>query len=402
MKCAALRRLLRIKADNVYFMRAVWRYILLCTIDIGNYCITLAKAYSKTRLQAGETMRRFLTKLALLGAVALTAITSQAEAAAPIKVGYIPVLGSSALFVIEGEGWAREAGLDLQLVRFTSGPQAIQALVSGRIDAYVAGVLPLLQARAHGADVKVVTAASVEELEVIARGKLAEGLPEKQDGGLAPTAAKQLFEQFKATNAHPARIAAQPTGSVPDTLLRYWLLKQIGITPPLANSVSLVGVDIDAAQQAFLAGAVDAAVLREPALTVVRARMPQARTLATGHDLLPDQPGSVLAIVKPEAPEHQAWAKTLASLFLRATTLLSTHPDEAAPFVTKALGSGILTEDIMKASLEHSASRFVSDPTRIVAGVKQLQDFEVEQGLLRKAQPVEDLFDFDLWRQVKQ
>lgn len=44
----------------------------------------------------------------------------------------------------------------------------------------------------------------------------------------------------------------------------------------------------------------------------------------------------------------------------------------------------------------------MSDPTRIVAGVKQLQDFEVEQGLLRKAQPVEDLFDFDLWRQVKQ
>ena len=347
-------------------------------------------------------MRRLFTKLALLGAVALTAVAAPAQAATTVKVGYIPVLGSSALLVIDGEGWAREAGLDLELVRFTSGPQAIQALVSGRIDAYVAGVLPLLQARAHGADVKVVTAASLEELEVIARGKLAESLPAQQEGGLPPATVKKLFETFKTDNAHTARIAAQPTGSVPDTVLRYWLLKEVGLTPPLAGTVNLVGVDIDAAQQAFLAGAVDAAVLREPALTVVKARMPQARILATGHDLLPDQPGSVLAIVKPDAPEHQAWAKTLASLFLKATTVLSTHPDEAAPFVTKALGSGIVTQDIMKASLEHSASRFVSDPTRIVEGVKQLQDFEVEQGLLRKAQPVEELFDFDLWRQVKQ
>ncbi|WP_408744528.1 ABC transporter substrate-binding protein [Acetobacter indonesiensis] len=350
---------------------------------------------------AGAEMRRFFSKLVLLGAVAFAAVTLPAHAGTPVRVGYIPVLGSSALFVVDGEGWAKEAGLDLQLVRFTSGPQAIQALVSGRIDAYVAGVLPLLQARAHGSDVKVVTAASVEELEVVTRGALAAELPKGQEGGFSADAVKGFFTDYKKTQSHLPRIAAQPAGSVPDSLLRYWLQKKVGLAA-VADSVSIVGVDIDAAQQAFLAGAVDAAVLREPALTVVRARVPEARTLATGHDLLPDQPGSVLAIVKPEAPEHQAWAKPLAGLFVRATTLLANHPDEAAPFVTKALGGGILNEDVMKKALERSASRFVSDPTRIVEGVKQLQDFEVEQGLLRKAQPVDDLFDLDLWRQLKQ
>lgn len=347
-------------------------------------------------------MKRLFSRLALLGAVALSAFAVPAKAGTPIKVGYIPVLGSSALFVVDGEGWAKSAGLDLQLVRFTSGPQAIQALVSGRIDAYVAGVLPLLQARAHGADVKVVTAASVEELEVVARGKLAEALPKQQDGDVPVSAVKTAFDTFKAQQSRPPRVAAQPAGSVPDTLLRYWLQKRVNTPTPLANTVSIVGVDIDAAQQAFLAGAVDAAVLREPALTVVRSRLPETRTLATGHDLLPDQPGSVLAIVKPEAPEHQAWSQKLAELFVKATTLLATQPDEAAPFVTKALGGGILSEETLKKALEHSASRFVSDPTRIVEGVRQLQDFEVEQGLLRKAQPVDDLFDLDLWRRVKQ
>jgi NitT/TauT family transport system substrate-binding protein len=86
-------------------------------------------------------MRRFFS--VLLGALLLMAAEfGSAQAAETIRIGYIPVLGSSALFVLDGKGWAKEAGLDVELVRFTSGPQAIQALTSGRIDGYVAGVLP--------------------------------------------------------------------------------------------------------------------------------------------------------------------------------------------------------------------------------------------------------------------
>lgn len=345
-------------------------------------------------------MKRLLSFLMVLGALAVSTVGGAAQAGTPVRIGYIPVLGSSALFVLDGEGWAKEAGLDLNLVRFTSGPQAIQALVSGRIDAYVAGVLPLLQARAHGADVKVVTAASIEELEVVARGPLAALLPAGANGNLAPEAVKTVLEKFKQEQSHLPRIAAQPAGSVPDSLLRYWLQKRVGVNP-VTSAVTIIGVDIDAAQQAFLAGAVDAAVLREPALTVVRSRLKDAGILASGHDLMPDQPGSVLAVVKPDAPDRQVWAKVLGGLFVRATTLLATHPDEAAPFVTHALGGGILSEDVMKKALEGSASRFVSDPARIIEGVRQLQAFEVEQGLLRQAQPVEGLFDLDLWRQLK-
>ncbi|MCP1241055.1 ABC transporter substrate-binding protein [Acetobacter lambici] len=345
-------------------------------------------------------MKRALLKMLTLATVAFGWAVSPVQAAESIRIGYIPVLGSSALFVIDGEGWAKQAGLDVQLVRFTSGPQAIQALVAGRIDGYVAGVLPLLQARAHGVDVKVVATASIEELSVIARGALAQGIKPDVDGGLAPDDVKAIFARFKQDQTRLPRLAAQPAGSVPDTLLRYWLQKQLDFAQ--VNTVaSIVGVDIDAAQQAFLAGAVDGAVLREPALTVVKTRLPDARILASGHSMMPDQPGSVLAIVKPDAPEHKVWAGTLTNLFVRATRLLAQHPDDAVPFVQKALGGGMLNDDVMKTALEHSASRFVSDPARIVESVKQLQEFEVSEGLLRKAEPVEDLFDTGLWQQAK-
>lgn len=340
-------------------------------------------------------MRRFFS--VLLGALLLMAAAfSPARAAETIRIGYIPVLGSSALFVLDGKGWAKEAGLDVELVRFTSGPQAIQALTSGRIDGYVAGVLPLLQARAHGVDVKVVAAASIEELSVVARGKLAAELP-KDGTALTPAIVKAALERFTIEQGHPPRIAAQPPGSVPDTLLRYWLKKQLGFADP-AKAASIVGVGIDAAQQAFLADAVDAVVLREPALTVVDIKVPDLRVLATGHDMMPEQPGSVLALVKPDAADHQAWAKTLTALFVRATTLLAQHPDEALPYVQKALGGGMLDDAVLKKALEHSAPYFISDPSRIEAGVAALQDFEVELGLLRKADPVSDLFNKTLWQ----
>lgn len=340
-------------------------------------------------------MRRFFS--VLLGALLLMAAAfSSARAAETIRIGYIPVLGSSALFVLDGKGWAKEAGLDVELVRFTSGPQAIQALTSGRIDGYVAGVLPLLQARAHGVDVKVVAAASIEELSVVARGKLAAELP-KDGTALTPAIVKAALERFTTEQGHPPRIAAQPPGSVPDTLLRYWLKKQLGFADP-AKAASIVGVGIDAAQQAFLADAVDAVVLREPALTVVDIKVPDLRVPATGHDMMPEQPGSVLALVKPDAADHQAWAKTLTALFVRATTLLAQHPDEALPYVQKALGGGMLDDAVLKKALEHSAPYFISDPSRIEAGVAALQDFEVELGLLRKADPVSDLFNKTLWQ----
>lgn len=343
-------------------------------------------------------MRRFFLKM--MAAVAVAAVTTQApvQAAETIRVGYIPVLGSSALFVLDGKGWAKDAGLTLELVRFTSGPQAIQALVAGRIDGYVAGVLPLLQARAHGADVKVVAAASVDELSVIARGPLAASVPADGQAPLSAQATREVFEHFHTTQGRLPRIATQPPGSVPDTLLRYWLKQRVGITD-LAAAATIVGVDIDAAQQAFLAGAVDAAVLREPALTVVRRRLPDARIFVDGQGMMPDQPGSVLAILRPTAPDRQGWTKTLTALFVRATTLLSQHPDEAVPYVQKVLGGGLVSEELMKEALEHSAAHFISDPARIIPGVRDLQDFEVAQGLLRKAQPVEDLFIQDLWRQ---
>lgn len=345
-------------------------------------------------MSAGSRWARWTARVFLVSVLMLGSALGVARADT-VRVGYIPVLGSSALFVIDGKGWAKEAGIDLQLVRFTSGPQAIQALVSGRIDAYVAGVLPLLQARRRGSDVKILASAAVEELSVVTRGPLAHDLDAAHPGGLDHAALSARFAALTAASGRKPKIAAQPSGSVPDTLLRYWLQDREQID---LKSVDIVGVDIDAAQQAFLAGAVDAAVLREPALTIIRMRFPDARLLATGHDIMPDQPGSVLAVLHPDAPDRQSWKGPLTALFVKATNLLAQHPEEAAPYVSTALGGGLLKPAVIEEALKRSSAQFVADPSRIAANVKILQDFEVSLGLLAQTTSVDDMFDLETWR----
>ena len=82
--------------------------------------------------------RRIMARTAFAAAILLAPGLTLAQT--KVNLGYIPVLGSSQAFVIDGEGWAKQAGIDLTLTRFDSGPAMIQALASGQLDAYLAGV----------------------------------------------------------------------------------------------------------------------------------------------------------------------------------------------------------------------------------------------------------------------
>ena len=331
--------------------------------------------------------------LALLaGAAVATAAGGPARAqGVRVRLGYIPVLGSSQAFVIDGMGWAKQEGLELQLIRFDSGPAMIQALASGQLDAYLAGVGPIVVARAQGVDAKVVAAAAIEELAVLARGPFAKAV-QAQSGNL-----KQAVAGFSTAEKRKPKFAAQPSGSVPDTFLRYWIDQVQGVS---FNDVEIVGIGIDATQQGLLSGALDAGIVREPTLTLLRDRDPAALLVATGGQMFPNQPGSVLAIYQPDKPERRKLVDTLVSLHARATELLQKDPKRAAPHVHKVLSGGIIPLDVIERALVSPASRFIADPSIIVEPTRKMQDYQVKLGVLKEAAPVEAAFDLETFRRV--
>jgi NitT/TauT family transport system substrate-binding protein len=321
----------------------------------------------------------------------VAAPTAQAADNVKVRAGYIPVLGSAQLFIVDHQGWAKQAGIELASTQFDSGPNMIQALASGTLDAYVGGVGPLLVARGKGIKVKVVAALATEELAVVGGGAFAKAVA----SGKTP---KQVIEEA-AASGKKIKIATQPVGSVPQTVLLYWLIKVAGID--LAK-VDVVPMGIDATQQALLAGAVDAATIREPAITIVQKRDPNFRVVVSGAQMFPAQPGSVLAFTEEFMTKQPAAAQALVAQFARATELLQKDPKAAAPSLGAALGRGIVDEATLIEAIKSPNQKFGVDPQVIVASTDEMQKFQKEQGVLDKVIPIEELFDRSLYLKATQ
>ena len=328
-------------------------------------------------------MRWLAVVVAVLLNLLTTASPVPAQQLVPVRIGYIPVAGGGQIFVIDGEGWARDAGLQLKLTQFDSGPNAIQGFASGTIDVYAAGIGPLAVARSRGIDVRVVTATAIEELAFVAGGKLAAQFGQG-------SSAADAFSRHAAAAGRRAKLATQPAGSVPNTVLQYWLWE---VAKVKRGDVEIVPMGIDATQQALLAGAVDGATIREPAITIVRDRDPSMRLVAPGGEMFRNQPGGVVAFSGNFVEREPKASQALVDLIVRATQLLQTDPSRAAPHIQAALGRGIVDVETMRRALSSQASRFVADPRLIIDATRQMQDYQVRIGVLDRPVPLDGLFD---------
>jgi NitT/TauT family transport system substrate-binding protein len=316
-----------------------------------------------------------------------SAFTGPAEAdPVHLEVGYIPILASTPLFIIQAEGWAQKEGLDLHLTKFEAGTAAIQALAAGKVDVIYAGIGPVLVARGGGVPVSVVAASAVEELALVARGDLAEyrrTLP-----------AAQAIEKLWSDKKRKVRIATQPPGSVPDTVLRYWLMKVAKIN---ADNVELVSMGIENTQQALLANAIDAAMIREPTITIIQDQDPKAAVLALGDAMFPTQPGTVVAVRGPIIAEHRDAVAKLVHLQVQAVDLIHHDSARAARDAHEFIGKGLIELPVLERAIVSPSSKFVADPHSIVEATQRMLSFQSELGIAGTTVPVGQGFDFSFF-----
>lgn len=327
--------------------------------------------------------RSILILLLTVMLLAVPAISS-ADDSEPVtlKVGYMPILPVAPLFVMEGKGWTKDAGLNLELTRFSSGPAMVQALASGKLDVMNFGIGPAMVARAKGVPIKVLASSVREQIGLLARGDLANYFDKYEPA--------EAIARFTEEQGRKPKIATFPSGSVPDTVLRYWLTKQVGID---ASAVDIVAMGASRVQQTLLAGAVDAASTLEPILTVVQQRDPSARVIARGSEMLPNQPGAVLAVRESAMAAHPDAIRKLVALHIRAANLLNESPREAAPYVRKFVGKRLIDLKTVETALASPSSNYIADPHAIQDATRVMAKFQAEQGTLKRPVDIDALFD---------
>lgn len=329
--------------------------------------------------------RELLLGAAALGiAAAAASLPLPAFAATGLRVGYIPIIPMTQLYVLTGEGWAADAGLTLQTTSFQSGPAMIQALASGTLDVAYVGIGPAMIARSKGVKLKVVAANVIDQVALIGRGPLVKAMA----GAASPA---EGVKAFRAANGRRPKIGSLPAGSVPDTVLRYWMA-EIARIP--SEDIEIVGMGEQPLQQALLTGAIDGASILEPILTLVQSRLQDAAIIAKAGSMFPKQPGAVLVVTEDAIAKNRDAVAELVKLHIRATAFAKSNPDRTAELVTDIIGKGLVERDVMRAALTSDATTFVDDPRVILDSTKQMQAFQQTLAQITEPVDVDALFDF--------
>ncbi len=326
-------------------------------------------------------MRYFTILTLLLAALTAPLSSSFAKDRTQLEIGYMPILPVSQLFVGLEQGKIAQIGIDAKLVRFQNGPAMVQALLAGQLDVAYFGIGPAMVARAKGVDIKVVAACIVEQISFVALKPLATQFNAGD--------ARGAFARFTKAHGRKPRITTFPVGSVPQTVLQYWLRRQLKIDP---EQIQVVYQGAAAAQQSLLTGAVDGAAILEPAVSIVMAKNKDAVVIASGSALFPRQPGAVLAVREGIIKKHPALVQALVAAHKAATEQLRSDPAAAAIAVQKYVGGGRLPVKLIETAIRRSKDGFVADPDFIVDGTRQMHDFQAEIGTLKAKVDLGTLF----------
>jgi NitT/TauT family transport system substrate-binding protein len=259
------------------------------------------------------------------------------------------------------------------------------------LDVAYVGIGPAMVARSRGIDIKVLASNIIDQVALIGRGFFAEMMAQ------APSAAEG-FRRYHKSVGRPAKIATLPQGSVPDTVLRYYIQNAAKVDP---GHVEIIGIGEDQVQQALLAGAVEGASILEPILTIVQERDPTARIIAPPNAMLPHQPGAVLAVRETAIAANRDAVMKLVELHVRATDFARAEQDRAAEHVTAFVGKGLVDPLVISKALRSPNTNLVADPHAIVASTALLQDFQQTTGAQVKPVNLNELFDHSFFDAVR-
>ncbi len=180
-----------------------------------------------------------------------------------VRLGYLNTEAiSPPLFVGLQKGIFERHGIDLELVKFDSGPAASQALAAGSVDVVDSGAAVVANFAARGQG-KVIAPTFLEydTNQIWVRGD--SGITSVQD-----LAGKQI---------------ALPIGTTAHVLLHTALVEN-GVDP---DSVEVVNTPMGAAASALISGAVPAAALWIPHQFLVEQNLPGARQITSLKDYYP-------------------------------------------------------------------------------------------------------------------
>jgi NitT/TauT family transport system substrate-binding protein len=270
-------------------------------------------------------LRRALAGAAMVGAVVLGGCgAAAAPSAGPLtlRLGYFPnVTHATAIAGVATGIFAEElgAGVTLDARTFNAGPDVVEAIFTGALDASYIGPNPAINAftRSGGAAIRIIAGATSGGAYFVVR----DGIDSAED--------------LRGT-----KIASPQLGNTQDVALRAWLSEQ-GLTTDTqgGGDVSIMPQANSQTLETFIAGTIDGAWVPEPWATRMIAEG-GGHILVDERDLWPDgKYVTTLLIVRTEfLAQHPDIVKRLLVAHVKATDFVNNSPAEAQASAATAIG----------------------------------------------------------------
>lgn len=259
----------------------------------------------------------------------------------------------------------------LEWANFVAGPAIIAAATGGSVDIGWMAETPLVFAQAAGSPVKVI-AASVP----VTPGNASIGIVVPADSPI------QSFADLKDKKVF----------HLPGTILQYVLVEQLeqaGLTLKDVHTVSAT-TGTGAGPQMLVSGAVDAAVLVEPALTQAETN-PKLRVLRSDNQRL--HGGTRLYVVPTSILEDERAKPLIEDFLVRADRAFQWQRENHEEALKHTAALYKLPIEQAEAMLRRSGTHFVPIDDEVIASLQRQADTFAKLGILRKEINVSEVFD---------
>ena len=309
------------------------------------------------------------TALAALGAPRLV----RAQAATKIRVGFWPVAAGLPFFAAVEKGYFKEAGLDVEPLKFAGAQQVMEAMLSGRSDGSSNGT--------GSANLAIGEIAQPGLFKIFCTN---------------PSNAKYVLDEFIVGKDNPAKTIAELKGKriasgpgIQNVTLCKTMLERAG-----ATGTTVTELPIGQHVAAIAAGQIDAAYTLEPTGTIGRmngtTRVVEAGVVAKyilGDPMAPWHGGAASLTTEFIKKNPEATKKYMAA-YLRGVELVRTKPDEARQYMKGYTAiEGPLTNEVPLASYMAYNEFKPSD----VAYFQKFYDLFTEKGIFQKKVAVDGL-----------
>jgi NitT/TauT family transport system substrate-binding protein len=331
-----------------------------------------------TRLSRAKLLATAATALAMV-ALAACGNSGSSGSSGPVtlRLGYFPNLTHAvAIAGIQKGIYAKDLGSKVTLKKstFNAGPEAVQALFSGAIDASFVGPNPTINAwaKSKGKAIKVIAGAASGGAYLVVKPSIT-----------------------SAADLKGKKIATPQLGNTQDVALRYWLKsKGLNADQQGGGDVSIVPEDNGQTLTSFASGQIDGAWVPEPYATrmVVESG---GKILVDEKDLWPQGQyvTTDLVVTTKFLADHPDVVKALLKGEVDTIAYMKANPAEAQTEVNagiKAISGKALAPDVLAMAWSHVT--FTVDPiaSSLVTGAQHAEDV----GLLDKVD-LDGLYDLD-------